>query len=150
MKASAAPRTLMPSGSSNDVYPSPFFCSCRPFFHLSVSFPVFALVLSLLSSSTMARTKQSTPLRREPSSEYFTKGDPTGTASRSSRKLDRKAANGYGISNAINAHRYAGVPGSSALTARKDAGAVQFLIAVAGIYGSLLVFHLYLCRHWYS
>jgi UDP-galactose transporter B1 len=83
----------------------------------------------------MARTKQATPLRRDPSSEYFSKSeaDATGTPTRSPRNLD-KEINGIVASNGYVAEK---VIETLAPEARKEAGAVQFLIAVGGIYGSL-------------
>ena len=76
----------------------------------------------------MARSKQATPLRREPSSEYTSKID--GTPSRSARSVD-KHMNGNGAMNAAEKVLESVVPGV------KEAGALQFLIAVGGIYGSL-------------
>jgi len=76
--------------------------------------------------------KQATPLRREPSSEYFRNGNATGngTPSRSSRNLetviaDVETATGNALKNLVPDE------------ARKEGGAMQFLIAVGGIYGSL-------------
>jgi hypothetical protein len=80
----------------------------------------------------MARIKQATPLRRDPSSEYFSKGHPTGTPSRSPRNLDRET-NG---SAEVNGHTNELIK-TLAPKAQKEAGALQFLIAVGGIYGSL-------------
>lgn len=80
----------------------------------------------------MARSKQATPLRREPSSEYTSKVD--GTPSRSARNSDRQInGNGNGVLNGSAAEKVLEtvVPGV------KEAGALQFLIAVGGIYGSL-------------
>lgn len=81
----------------------------------------------------MARSKQATPLRREPSSEYFTKGDQNGTSSRSPRNLDKSVLNGRISEDHTNAE----VLKSMVPEARKEAGAFQFLMAVGGIYGSL-------------
>jgi solute carrier family 35 (UDP-galactose transporter), member B1 len=81
----------------------------------------------------MARTKQSTPLRRDPSSEYFSKADVNGTPTRSPRNLD-KETNGTVTSNGFTAET---VIETLAPDARKEAGALQFLVAVCGIYGSL-------------
>ncbi|KAH8658647.1 UAA transporter family-domain-containing protein [Tricladium varicosporioides] len=81
----------------------------------------------------MARTKQATPLRREHSSE-FVKGTPNGTPSRSPRNLEVKDVSTNGIANGgllkINAPN------------KKEAGALQFLVAVGGIYGSFLTWAL--------
>ncbi len=81
----------------------------------------------------MARTKQATPLRRDPSSEYFSKADAIGTPTRSPRNLD-KERNGAVISGEfVNGNLIK----TLAPDARKEAGALQFLVAVIGIYGSL-------------
>lgn len=80
----------------------------------------------------MARTKQATPLRREPSSEYYSKADAPGTPSRSPRNLD-KEINGSLIANGVTN----GTLSKSAALEVKDAGAIQLLVALAGIYGSL-------------
>lgn len=80
----------------------------------------------------MARSKQSTPLRREPSSEYTSKVD--GTPSRkggSSEKLVNGNVNGIIEGSEVERVLENVVPGV------KEAGALQFLIAVGGIYGSL-------------
>ncbi|KAL5326690.1 hypothetical protein ACEPPN_004379 [Leptodophora sp. 'Broadleaf-Isolate-01'] len=85
----------------------------------------------------MARSKQATPLRREPSSEYTSKVD--GTPSRSARNSDRQInGNGNGVLNGSAAEKVLEtvVPGV------KEAGALQFLIAVGGIYGSFLTWAL--------
>jgi len=79
---------------------------------------------------TMARSKQATPLRREPSSEYTSKID--GTPSRSARSVD-KHMNGNGAMNGSAAEKVL----ESVVPGVKEAGALQFLIAVGGIYGSL-------------
>ena len=82
----------------------------------------------------MARTKQATPLRREPSSEYTSKADRNGAPSHSARSLD-KAFNGI-----VTDHTHAEeVLKSMVPEFRKEAGAFQFLVAVGGIYGSLYV-----------
>jgi UDP-galactose transporter B1 len=83
----------------------------------------------------MARTKQATPLRREPSSEYTSKADQNGTSTRSSRNLD-KETDGTGRRGSVS---LAAVSVIEALApeAKKEAGALQFLVAVGGIYGSL-------------
>ncbi|KAH6682051.1 UAA transporter family-domain-containing protein [Halenospora varia] len=80
----------------------------------------------------MARTKQATPLRREHSSE-FVKGTPNGTPSRSPRNLEMKDVSTNGIANG----------GLLKLNApKKEAGALQFFVAVGGIYGSFLTWAL--------
>ncbi len=79
----------------------------------------------------MARTKQATPLRREPSSEYTSKAQ-NGTPSRSIRNLD-KETNGNGALDGSAAEKVL----ESVVPGVKETGALQFLIAVGGIYGSL-------------
>lgn len=81
----------------------------------------------------MGRTKQATPLRRDPSTEYFSRADATKTPARSSRNLD-KETNGAVTANGFMTEK---VIETLAPEARKEAGAVQFLVAVGGIYGSL-------------
>lgn len=82
----------------------------------------------------MARTKQATPLRRDPSSEYFSKSD-MGTPSRSPRNLNNElngtATGGDDLKESLVKSF---VP---EVEMKKEAGALQFLIAVGGIYGSL-------------
>lgn len=68
----------------------------------------------------MARQK-ATPLRREPSSEY-TAGTPRNQEKINGDVITNGHANESPVTNAL-------VP--------KEAGALQFLIAVGGIYGSL-------------
>jgi len=81
----------------------------------------------------MARTK-ATPLRRDPSSEYISKADAhTASPSRSPRNLD-KATNGNGdelLQGLLNGRI------EKPKKAQKEAGALQFFVAVGGIYGSL-------------
>jgi len=75
----------------------------------------------------MARTKQATPLRRNPSSEYTVKQDK---ATRTTEKALEPITNGS-IAEGVHLEKFA--PEQQ----RKDAGIIQFLIAVGGIYGSL-------------
>ncbi|KAB8297191.1 hypothetical protein EYC80_002569 [Monilinia laxa] len=85
----------------------------------------------------MARTKQAEPLRRNPSSEYTSKADANGTKSLGSRNLGKKmngnapAQNGVLKGNAPSKEK-----------AQKEAGALQLIFAVAGIYGSFLTWAL--------
>jgi UDP-galactose transporter B1 len=79
----------------------------------------------------MARTKQATPLRREPSSEYFSKNDGSGTPSRSPRNLDKEKEGSNGFANGSVVKKSEGQP------EKKEAGALQLVFAVTGIYGSL-------------
>ncbi|TVY85537.1 UDP-galactose transporter-1-like protein [Lachnellula suecica] len=79
----------------------------------------------------MARTKQATPLRRDPSSEYVQ--GVSGTPSRSARNLDRGVVNGGSADGLVN-----GGVLENIVPVTKEAGALQFLIAVGGIYGSFL------------
>lgn len=77
----------------------------------------------------MARTKQVTPMRRETSSEYFSKQQMP--ASKRSSSME-KQSNG----SAANSQE------SSALEEayeKAEAGLPQLVVAVAGIYGSLYV-----------
>jgi UDP-galactose transporter B1 len=83
----------------------------------------------------MARTKQATPLRREPSSEYTSKADQNGTQTRSSRNLD-KETDGTGRRGSVSLAAESVIE-ALAPEAKKEAGALQFLVAVGGIYGSL-------------
>ncbi|EKD19143.1 uncharacterized protein L3040_007254 [Drepanopeziza brunnea f. sp. 'multigermtubi'] len=84
----------------------------------------------------MARTKQATPLRREPSSESMGKA-VNETPSRSANKLDKEInRNNAAIGGAAEKMLENVVPGV------KEAGALQFLIAAGGIYGSFLTWAL--------
>lgn len=73
----------------------------------------------------MARTKQAKPVERQPSSEYV-----TGRTSTPSKKYEGAAIqpNGAASKGALETAQ-----------TKKDAGVVQLVIAVAGIYGSLYV-----------
>jgi UDP-galactose transporter B1 len=73
----------------------------------------------------MARIKQATPLRRDPSSEFISRED------RSPRSIEK--------SNGTNGNANGSV--LKALDPKKpnEAGVVQLLLAVGGIYGSLYV-----------
>lgn len=77
----------------------------------------------------MARTKQATPLRREPSSEFVSKGEVNRTSTRSSRELP--------IGEVISAGTTNGISIGKIVEEKKEAGALQLIFAVAGIYGSL-------------
>jgi solute carrier family 35 (UDP-galactose transporter), member B1 len=79
----------------------------------------------------MARTKQSTPLRREPSSEYV-HGETRGTPLKSSRGVEREMSNGM-----LEAKQVNGDILKPAVSAQKDAGLLQLIFAAGGIYGSL-------------
>ena len=79
----------------------------------------------------MARSKQATPLRRDPSSEYV-QGVGNGTPSRSARKLDTEVVK----ENSTNGFAHGEVL-KPIVPDTKEAGALQFLVAVGGIYGSL-------------
>jgi len=75
----------------------------------------------------MARTKNATPLKREPSSEYTQKN---GTALNGTPRKLEKETNGTSVTaEALKSL----VPEE----ARKGSGVLPFLIAVGGIYGSL-------------
>lgn len=79
----------------------------------------------------MARTKQATPLRRDPSSEYV-QGVGNGTPSRKARTLDRRVVKEDAANGTVNGEIMKTIP-----PVTKEAGALQFLVAVGGIYGSL-------------
>ncbi|KXX76465.1 UDP-galactose transporter 1 [Madurella mycetomatis] len=80
----------------------------------------------------MARTKQATPIRREPSSEYASKHDRT----MQRRELD--ASNGTAEKDIAKANGQA-LSGSSKVSgAKKEAGITTLIIDVAGIYASFL------------
>lgn len=80
----------------------------------------------------MARTKQATP-RRDPSSEYISKGDTTGIEiGTPSRKAQNGSANG-----SANGHVVENVLKEIMPAPRKEAGALQLILAAGGIYGSL-------------
>lgn len=87
----------------------------------------------------MARIKQATPLRREPSSEYAGKHDL--------RNWEEGAANGTtttttgtdvrGLNGEANGKEKGQVAAAAAAVVRKEAGIVTLVIDVAGIYASL-------------
>jgi hypothetical protein len=106
-----------------------FFTSTRSSRPLGFLFP---FLLSLLRATytfiSMARTKQATPLRREPSSEFFSKNEGNGTPTRSPRNLDKEKGSSNGHANGSLAEK---------APEAKEAGALQLVFAVGGIYGSL-------------
>lgn len=77
----------------------------------------------------MARVKQATPLRRDPSSEYISRED------RSPRSTEK--------SNGTNGHTNGSVLKALDPKPAKEAGIVQLLFAAGGIYGSLYDLDLY-------
>lgn len=84
----------------------------------------------------MARTKQATPLRREPSSEYASKHDRTPR----SREVSATHTMEEKLSGMVNGQASAGdsAPRAEANpVAKKEAGIVTLVIDVAGIYASL-------------
>ncbi|OBT49571.1 hypothetical protein VE04_09884 [Pseudogymnoascus sp. 24MN13] len=88
----------------------------------------------------MARHKQATPLRREVSSEYTSSADRVGTPTKISRTFDSPAAaaapmkvNGR-VNGAVVAPTVA-----VKVEKKKQAGLVELVIGVAGIYASLYV-----------
>ncbi|KAJ8065575.1 hypothetical protein OCU04_006254 [Sclerotinia nivalis] len=85
----------------------------------------------------MARTKQAEPLRRKPSSEYTSKSDATGSKSLSARNLNKEMNGNAPAQNGV-------VKSDAPLKAKtqKEAGALQLVFAVAGIYGSFLTWAL--------
>lgn len=72
----------------------------------------------------MARTKQATPLRRDPSSEYFTR-ETTGTPSRSPGSWDNEKSNG-----ATNGHANGSAAKSSAPAKKRPARCSCSLLSV--------------------
>lgn len=82
----------------------------------------------------MARTKQATPLRRDPSSEYV-KGDSYGTPSRSPRNMNMDKETEKSLSQTNG--KTNGTAVAPAHIETEGPGVLQFLIAVGGIYGSL-------------
>ena len=83
----------------------------------------------------MARIKQATPLRREPSSEYSGKHDRTprsreASATHAMPEKPNKTANGQASAGAET-------KAPAAAVAKKEAGIVTLIIDVAGIYASL-------------
>lgn len=78
----------------------------------------------------MARSKQATPIRRQTSSEYFSKADA----------LARTPSHGNGVATTATSSKSNGkVSVPAAPVEAKEAGVVQILIAVGGIYASLYV-----------
>ncbi|KAH9898891.1 UAA transporter [Xylariomycetidae sp. FL2044] len=71
----------------------------------------------------MARTKSAKPVERQPSSEYVTRESSSTTLSTKANETMSQRANGAASQPAAQQH---------------DAGVMQLLIAVAGIYGSFL------------
>lgn len=80
----------------------------------------------------MARSKQATPIRREASTEYFSKRDvPKRTVSG-----ETTAQSNGNLKTAVPV----AVPTTASAAAKvSEAGALQILIAVGGIYASLYV-----------
>ena len=76
----------------------------------------------------MARSKQATPIQREPSSEYFSKSD----RSPRSKPVTPSEANG-------KANGKAGIGAAAIAPSKQDAGIVTLVVDVAGIYASLYV-----------
>lgn len=73
------------------------------------------------STTIMARAKQARPTQREPSSEFISKHDRP----RPGGAINGRAEDGRGVVPVVDV--------------RRDAGLLQLVIAVAGIYGSLSV-----------
>ncbi|KAK8088010.1 hypothetical protein PG997_002971 [Apiospora hydei] len=80
----------------------------------------------------MARTKQVKPIERQPSSEYMDGQNSTS----SKRNVDPITAHS-GKSNGALSHSTKAAVASAAPVEKADAGVLQLVIAVAGIYGSL-------------
>ena len=82
----------------------------------------------------MARTKQATPLRREPSSEYSGKHDrlPRSREVSATHEMEEKLSE---VANGRDTAPRAEI--KTPLVAKKEAGIVTLIIDVAGIYASL-------------
>jgi hypothetical protein len=104
--------------------------------HIFVSFhPYFQTAgwsLSIVLVNPMARTKQPTPLRRETSSEYFSK-DQNNTELPALLSKEKRSND-----DAVTQQREQSVL-AKAPASKVDNTIVQLIIAVAGIYGSLCV-----------
>ncbi|CAD6442976.1 a5976dfb-fa97-4124-a40b-ad6be3e33738 [Sclerotinia trifoliorum] len=85
----------------------------------------------------MARIKQAEPLHRKPSSEYTSKSGATGSKSLSARNPNKEM---NGNAPAQNGALKSDAPLKA--KAQKEAGALQLIFAVAGIYGSFLTWAL--------
>ncbi|ESZ97630.1 hypothetical protein SBOR_1988 [Sclerotinia borealis F-4128] len=85
----------------------------------------------------MARTKQAEPLRRNPSSEYTNKAGANGARSSIPRNQDKEM---NGNASALNGVIKSNAPLEEKV--QKEAGALQLILAVAGIYGSFLTWAL--------
>ena len=134
-------RPRITARSSHFHCPSTSLFLVCPLLRLSIFFPVFIQSHSFFckfrisnTSTAMARTKQATPLRREPSSEYFSKADAPGTPSRSPRNLEK--TNGYANGH-TNGHVETIIDKLPVPVADKEHTILQLLFAVGGIYGSL-------------
>lgn len=85
----------------------------------------------------MARQKQATPLRREVSSEYTSKADRSATPSKRSRNLDRESEVAV-MPLKMNEHANGKIAVSAPAAAqKKQAGLLELVIGVSGIYASL-------------
>ena len=84
----------------------------------------------------MARTKQATPLRREPSSEYSSKLDRAPRSREPSESHEVAAHEPNGKANGLAAVESKS-QSEAAAVAKKDPGVVTLIIDVAGIYASL-------------
>ena len=84
----------------------------------------------------MARQKQ-TPLRREHSSEYTSSADRNGTPTKLSRNLDNNGIVATPIKANGHANGKAAAAAPSAAPQKKQAGLLELIIGVVGIYASL-------------
>jgi len=75
----------------------------------------------------MARSKQATPIRRETSSEYFSRHDAAREKSALAARA-RPTENGGALPGTI---------ATDLAVDKKDAGPMQLIVAVGGIYASL-------------
>ncbi|OBT64865.1 hypothetical protein VE03_06462 [Pseudogymnoascus sp. 23342-1-I1] len=90
----------------------------------------------------MARHKQATPLRREHSSEYTSSADRTGTPTKLSRNLDSGSAATPKANGHANGAVAAPAVAAAAAAKKKQAGLLELVIGVSGIYASFLTWAL--------
>jgi UDP-galactose transporter B1 len=82
----------------------------------------------------MARQKQATPLRREVSSEYTSSADRTGTPTKQRRNLGAEIMTSP---SPINGDANGKVTAAEVAKPAKQAGLLELVIGVVGIYVSL-------------
>ena len=126
------------SGGALELLPSGRYEISHHYFHETFQFTIsiniiafrvlrilcLPIVIHFVSTFyTMARVKQATPLRRNPSSEFISRED------RSPRRLEK--------SNGTNGYTNGSVLKAMATKQPKEAGVLQLILAAGGIYGSL-------------